>query len=294
MPISIGVHGGAGPRVEGDVGAVFGEGCLEAARLGYAILQAGGSAVDAVEAAAVAMEDAPLFNAGTGGALNADGEVELDAALMSGERLSAGGVAAVRRVRHPVQLARWVMERTSHLLLVGEGAEAFAVEQGLVLIDPTTLITARQRQRWEKARAAQVAPTTGGTIGVVACDQHGHVAAATSTGGTVLKRRGRVGDSPLIGAGTYADDLGGAVSCTGQGEAIIKVVLAKYASDLLATGREPMAVASDALKELDRVGGDGGLILVDREGRLGWAFNSQRMSRAWIDAQGQEGWGFQQ
>lgn len=284
MATAILVHGGAGP-VGDDDGRAFTEGCLAAARAGYAVLQRGGSALDAVVAAAVVLEDDPLFNAGTGAVLNADGEVELDAAVMEGERLLAGAVAAVRTVKNPVLLAREVMARTEHVLLAGPGADAFAREAGFPEVAQETLITQRARARWQKALNERGAPAGGGTIGAVALDARGHVAAGTSTGGTVLKRVGRVGDSPLIGSGTYADDRGGAVSCTGHGEAMIRVVLAKH-------GREAMAAAEEALRTLDRVGGKGGLILVDPSGGLGFAFNTERMSRAWVHSDRGEGGGF--
>lgn len=287
MSFAILVHGGAGPAASDDVAEQYGERCLAAARRGHALLREGRPALDVVEAAAVALEDDPLFNAGTGSCLNADGEVEMDASIMDGASLSVGAVAAVRAVRNPVLLARAVMERTSHVLLAGDGAEQLARELGVPACDPKSLIT-------EGAlRAFRLAKEQGhGTIGAVAVDAHGHVAAATSTGGVRLKRRGRVGDSPVPGAGIYADDLGGAVSCTGQGEAILRVVLAKKCSDLLSQGLSPQEAARRALAELERVGGTGGLIAVDRHGTLAWAHNTQRMTRAWIDARGAEGWGF--
>lgn len=283
---SIIVHGGAGPLAGGAADcAAAAAGCLAAARAGYAVLRAGGSAVDAVTTAVVVLEDDPNFNAGTGSVLNVAGEVEMDAALMDGHGGRAGAVALVRTVKNPILLARLVMERTTHVLLAGEGAESFAREQGVPAIAPDSLITPASRRRWEQARVI-----SHGTVGAVACDGD-HVAAATSTGGTSLKRRGRIGDSPLLGCGTYASDGGGAASCTGLGEAIMRAVLAKSAVDLLAQDLHPTLAAERVLPLLADMGGDGGLILVDWRGRLGLAFNTARMAHAWVDAQQTEGSG---
>lgn len=280
--MSILVHGGAGPIAPDDDAAQIQAGCLAAARIGAAILARGGSALDAVVEAVVALEDDPLFNAGTGGALNSNGDVETDASLMTGVDRSCGAVAALEDVKNPVRLARLVMERTPHVLLVGAGARAFAAEQGLALLPKGALVTDRARRKL----------ASHGTVGAVARDRHGHVAAATSTGGTTGKRPGRVGDSPLIGAGTFADDALGACSCTGLGEAIIRAGLARHACDLLARGDPADVVARRAITELARFRGDGGLILVDAQGRLGVAFDTQRMARAWVEDDGREGAGF--
>jgi beta-aspartyl-peptidase (threonine type) len=299
MSGSIVVHGGAGRFMSGpeDDAEAARAGVRTAARAGYAILRAGGAALDAVVAAVVALEDDPAFNAGTGSSLNADGEVEMDAALMVGDGARAGAVAGVRTVRNPILLARLVMERTPHVLLAGAGADAFARDQAVPAVAPGSLVTPAARRAWERgAVATAVAPnpaTTGkhGTVGAVAFDG-ARVAAATSTGGTARKHAGRIGDSPLIGCGTYASDGAGAVSCTGLGEAIIRAVLGKSAVDLLATGEPSMSAAAHAVSLLARLGGYGGLILVDGRGRLGWAFNTDRMARAWVDADGREGVAF--
>jgi beta-aspartyl-peptidase (threonine type) len=291
------VHGGAGKRNADDDGAEVQRGCLAAARLGHAVLERGGSALDAVIAAVTALEDDPLFNAGTGSALNADGEVEMDASVMTGE-LQAGAVAAIRAIKNPIRLARLVMERTTHVLLAADGAHRFAREQAVPFVDPTTLVTERALRRFHAAStplhgaAVDGLVTSTGTVGAVACDKAGRVAAATSTGGTTGKMPGRVGDTPLIGCGTYADALGGACSCTGFGEAIIKVTLARSAVDGLRSGLDPMEVAKTAVATLERGGGDGGLILVDAKGRMGLAFNTQRMARAWVSPDGRFGSGF--
>lgn len=291
MPYAILVHGGAGNLSSHDRALACANGCLAAARIGHAILASGGSALDAVEAACRALEDDPLFNAGTGSCLNADGEVEMDAAIMEGSSLRAGGVAAVRTVKNPISLARRVMEDSPHVLLAAGGAERFAREQGIPPHPPSLLVTPRALERWEKERAKELAPKPG-TVGAVAVDSSGRMAAATSTGGMSGKRAGRVGDSPLPGCGLYADDRGGAVSATGDGEKIIRVVLSKFVSDRMAAGESAALATAAAIHELERVGGEAGVIAVDRSGRLGFATNAAQMSRASIDASGREesGW----
>jgi beta-aspartyl-peptidase (threonine type) len=282
------VHGGAGPRSEADGDDEQSRaGALAAARAGHQVLRSGGSALDAVETACRALEDDPVFNAGHGAVLNEDGVAELDASIMDGATLKAGAVAVVTTLANPITAARRVMELTRHVLLVGAGAEAFAHEAGLPRIDNAALITPRARARFEAERLA-----THGTVGVVAVDQHGHVAAGTSTGGTSSKKRGRVGDSPLIGCGTYADDRWGAVSCTGVGEYIIRVTLARRVLDFLERGVSAQAAAEAGLAEVVRLGGDAGLIVVTPTGELAWATSSERMSRAWVDGAGAEGSGF--
>jgi beta-aspartyl-peptidase (threonine type) len=294
---SILVHGGAGPLGEHRDERMAG--CLAAARRGHAILARGGSALDAVEAAVVALEDDPLFNAGTGSCLNAEGNVEMDASIMNGEELSAGAVAVVSTIKNPIRLARAVMEQTPHVLLAAEGAARFAREIGVPFCDPRSLVTEHARRQLAvelakartltNAQATKTRQTGGGTVGAVARDAHGHVAAATSTGGMTGKRPGRIGDAPLIGCGTYADDLAGAASSTGHGEMIIKVVLAKTACELLRAGRAPSDGAQAAINDLRRVQGTAGIILVDRNGRLGFGFNTESLARAWVDSDGMEG-----
>lgn len=285
------VHGGAGPRSIDDDEALQRQGCLLAARAGHAALEAGASALDAVELACRLLEDDPHFNAGTGATLNAAGEVELDASIMSGQDLSAGAVACVRSVKNPISAARLVLERSGHVLLVGPGAEDFVHAEGLPRVEPSSLVTPRALARWQ-ARTS----VAHGTIGAVAVDGQGHVAAGTSTGGTSGKRPGRVGDSPLIGCGTCADDRTGAVSCTGVGEVIIRVGLARVALELLARGASAAQAAQRALDEVRRLAslgtaGDAGLILVTSGGELAWAHHSERMARAWVTNDG-EGTGF--
>jgi beta-aspartyl-peptidase (threonine type) len=280
VPVIV-VHGGAGSRpAEGPDAEAARAACARAASLGHAILVAGGAALDAVQAAVRALEDDERFNAGRGSALTRDGTVELDAAIMSGDGLRVGAVAALSGVRNPVDLARRVLDDGEHALLVGEGALAFARETGVALCAPDFHVSERARADLARELARRGRPTGGGTVGAVALDAAGHVAAATSTGGMVGQRAGRVGDSPLPGAGTYADDEAGAASATGHGERIMQVALTKTAIELLHAGRPAREAAAAALATLDRVGGRGGLIVVDRAGGVGAAFNTTSMSWA--------------
>lgn len=319
MPISLIVHGGAWDIPDDEV-AEHQAGCRAALQAGWQVLQAGGAALDAVEAAVRVLEDAPIFDAGVGSVLNRDGDVELDAAIMDGPTLRSGAVAAVRRVRNPIALARRVLE-SQVILLVGQGAERFAQAAGLPLCDPAELIVERERARWQellsqqdfrsqdafgakkdegaRGRGGEAANSSappdplalspsqplshpGDTVGCVALDWSGRLAAGTSTGGTANKLPGRVGDSPLIGAGLYADNQTGGCSTTGWGESIMKVLLAKTATDLIGAGLDPMAAARQAIDILARrVGGLGGCILLDGAGRVGLAFNTPRMAYAY-------------
>ena len=292
MSTSLIVHGGAGDwSAEDREGEVLVGACRAAAQAGFEILRAGGSALDAATAAVVVLEDDPRFNAGTGSALTVEGEVECDASVMCGDG-RAGAVGALRDVKNPIRLARLVMERTPHVLLVGAGASAFAVECGVPSLAPQALVTERMRDKWRAALARAAAAPSGGTVGCVARDAAGHVAAATSTGGMMLKRQGRVGDSAVIGAGTYAEDGAGAVSCTGVGEAFIKAAAGKQAVEALRAGRSPGEAARQVLPLVRRHGGSGGLICVDAAGRIGLAFDTARMAHAWIDTEGRVGGGF--
>jgi beta-aspartyl-peptidase (threonine type) len=264
---SIIVHGGAGPIKDDSLPARL-EGCKAAALAGWTILQRGGAALDAVEAAVVVLEDNPLFNAGTGSTLNSFGKVETDAAIMDGHSLRAGAVAAVSGIKNPIKLARRVMEDGHHVMLASEGALLFARQIGFPQCAPDSLIVERERNRWESKH---------GTVGCVAFDSNGELAVATSTGGIFKKLPGRVGDSPLIGCGTYADEFG-AVSCTGHGEAIIRVVLAKSTTDMLRAAVEPQVAATQAVDLLvKKIGSTGGLIVIDRQGKIGYARNTTHM-----------------
>jgi L-asparaginase / beta-aspartyl-peptidase len=290
---AIAVHGGAGALDDSGTSGLGPdaprcEGVGRAAAAAWDLLRRGGSALDAVALAASMLEDDPTFNAGTGATLTATGGVELDASLMDGATLAAGAVACVKDVRNPVLLARAVLERSGHVLLVGEGASGYARESGIPAWPNERLVTPHQRARFDAARGVKPVLVGGGTIGAVARDARGHVAAATSTGGTFLKRPGRVGDSPLIGAGTYADDRLAAVSATGEGERIIRVTLARHVADLVGAGLGASEAAEAGIRVLgERVGGSGGVIVVGPTGVPGFAFNTPAMARAWSDAAGQ-------
>ena len=289
---AIAVHGGAGALDDSGTSglgpdAPRQEGVGRAAAAAWDVLRSGGSALDAVVLAATLLEDDPTFNAGTGATLTGSGDVELDASLMEGANLAAGAVACVKDVKNPVLLARAVLERSGHLLLVGEGASGFAREMGIPAWPNDRLVIPQQRARFDAARGVKPVPVGGGTIGAVARDRAGHVAAATSTGGTFLKRPGRVGDSPIIGAGTYADDLLAAVSATGHGEPIIRITLARLIADLVGSGRSASEAAAEGIRILGaRVGGQGGVIVVGPSGEPGFAYNTPAMARAWSDGSG--------
>ncbi|MGZ8532645.1 MAG: isoaspartyl peptidase/L-asparaginase family protein [Candidatus Binatia bacterium] len=269
---SIIVHGGAGPIKDDSLPARL-TGCQAAALAGWEMLRAGGNSLDAAEAAVIVLEDNPLFNAGTGSTLNSLGQVEMDAAIMAGDGLRAGAVAAVTGIKNPIALARRVLEDGRHVLIAGEGAALFARAIGFPECAPASLIVASEKQRWDNKH---------GTVGCVAFDQNGKLAAATSTGGIFNKLPGRVGDSPLIGCGTYANRVG-AVSCTGYGEAIIRATLARDAVQLLQGGSEPSEAAGLALANLAALtGSSAGLILIDSRGRVGYARNTTHMPVCYV------------
>jgi L-asparaginase / beta-aspartyl-peptidase len=284
-------HGGAGG--DPDDKPTYREALGEALGRGWAVLRRGGSAVDAVEATIQAMENHPRFNAGYGSALTERGTVECDASIMEGDALKAGAVGAVSGVRSAIGLARRILEDGRHILLVGDGALDFAREQGVPLCPPDALVTDRQRRSLAKHLAARqktaaqrtsgpVGGTVGGTVGAVAIDIQGRVVAGTSTGGYTGKRPGRVGDSALIGAGTYADSRLGGVSTTGHGEAFIRTVLAKTALDILKELDDPQLAAEVSLDIVREDGrGDGGLILMDWRGRLAHAHSTTFMPVGW-------------
>lgn len=307
---SLAAHGGAGVIERGHLKpaqeAAYRQAMAHAAEAGAAVLRAGGRALAACEEGVRVMEDDPLFNAGRGSVFTADGGVEMDAAVMDGRDLSAGAIAGVTSVKNPVSLARAVMERSPHVFLVGHGAEAFARSVGLDTAPPAYFFTARRWSALERELdrrglpppprpegvvddlAAALAHDEGkrGTVGVVARDVHGDVAAATSTGGTTGKRWGRVGDSPLIGAGTYASNRGCAVSATGAGEFFIRLAAAKEISALVEHKGLALQAAVDAVvqDQLTAVGGDGGVIAVAPDGAIAWGFNCAGMYRARLSA----------
>jgi beta-aspartyl-peptidase (threonine type) len=313
------VHGGAW-AIPPEATAAHQAGVREALETGYAVLSLGGSALDAVEAAVSILEDDPVFDAGRGSFLTSDGRVQLDALLMDGGRMKAGGVACVERLRNPIQAARLVLERSPHIYLVGPGAEQFVHSHGMTLIENSELVLDRERERLAQAQAREAAgqadesfaggglnddqepkpaippdpdiragaifyeePSPGfdshDTVGAVALDAYGNLAAATSTGGTLNKTPGRVGDSSLIGCGCYADNLSAAVSLTGWGEPIMKLVLGKWATDRVASGTAPEIAAREAIEYLyNRLGGHGGIILLGPDGRFGLAHNTPAMA----------------
>jgi beta-aspartyl-peptidase (threonine type) len=296
------VHGGAW-AIPQDAAPAHEAGVRNALDTGYAILSGDGSALDAVEAAVAVMEDDPTFDAGRGSFLTSDGRVQLDALLMDGGRMKAGGVACVERLRNPIHAARVVLEKSPHVYFVGAGAEQFALAHGMTLIDNSELVLDRERRRLIEAQARQAAgladatfsgleddksPETAlsraaleshDTVGAVALDAAGNLAAGTSTGGTLNKTPGRVGDSSLIGCGCFADNLSAAVSLTGWGEPIMKLVLGKWATDRVAAGSAPEFAAREAMSYLyNRLGGHGGIILLGPDGRFGLAHNTPAMA----------------
>ncbi|MEA3309065.1 MAG: isoaspartyl peptidase/L-asparaginase [Chloroflexota bacterium] len=276
------VHGGAW-FIPARQQAGFIAGCRQAALAGWELLTAGGSALDAVEAAVRLLEDNPLFDAGRGSYLNQAGDVEMDAIIMDGKNLELGAVAALQRVRHPVSLARKVMERTEHSFFVGNGALQVAQELGVPLCEPETLLGKSEDPDTEDSWAPPEMRTPADTVGAVALDIAGNLAVATSTGGTPNKKAGRVGDSPLVGSGAYADNESGAASATGWGERLMRIVPSKTACDYLTQGYSAQAAAEATIRLLAaRVAGYGGLILVDREGIVGLAHNTPQMSYAYI------------
>jgi beta-aspartyl-peptidase (threonine type) len=282
------VHGGAW-AIPDDMVEAHLNGVRNAMAAGWRVLAGGGDALDAVEEAVVVMEDDETFDAGRGSFLNRDGKVQLDALIMDGATLRAGGVGCVERLRNPVRAARKILSESPHVYFVAEGAERFASEHGIQLCTNEDLIVPREVKRLQEfqARGAAGQPDlfapaiSHDTVGAVALDGHGNIAAATSTGGTLNKAPGRLGDSSLIGCGCYADNKTAAASTTGWGEPIMKLVLAKWAADRVAAGNLPEWVAAEAINYLEsRVQGHGGMILLDARGRFGIAHNTPRMAWA--------------
>ncbi|HEV2960765.1 MAG TPA: isoaspartyl peptidase/L-asparaginase [Candidatus Angelobacter sp.] len=285
------IHGGAW-AIPDDMVEAHLRGVREALTIGWRLLERGGSAIDAVEAAIVSMEDDEAFDAGRGSFLTRDGRVQLDAFMMDGNTLRAGGVGCVEHIRNPIRVARLVFEKSPHVYFVAEGAERFAREHGVQLCRNEELVIEREVQRLKEAQAklaaspqnsAPVGPEFGhDTVGAVALDMRGDLASGTSTGGTLNKAPGRVGDSSLIGCGCYADNQSAAVSCTGWGEPIMKLVLGKWAADQVKEGHTPEIASSDAIKYLKaRLNGHGGIILLDGNGRFGISHNTPRMAWAY-------------
>ena len=296
-PVAIVIHGGAGvierSKMTAEHAAAYRAGLAAALDAGYAVLERGGTSHDAVVAAVRHMEDDPQFNAGRGAVLDEGGDAELDAAIMDGAGPRAGAVAAVYHVKNPIELARLVMDRSPHVLLVGDGAEEFALEQGVALVPRgyfRTEARTRQLEEERRAAAARAAGSAGsmGTVGAVALDRTGNLAAATSTGGLSNKHRGRVGDSPLIGAGTYANNESCAVSGTGDGEYFIRQVVAYDVCALVQYRHMALAAAVHEVVQvkLRRTGGEGGVIALDRAGNIAMDYNSAGMFRGARDSRG--------
>jgi beta-aspartyl-peptidase (threonine type) len=291
MQPSIIVHGGAGDWPPELHEAAL-KGTRRAVEAGWDVLSTGGSSMDAVEAAIVVMEDDEAFDAGRGSFLNAEGQVELDAGFMNGELLQVGAIAGVQFIQNPIRLARVVMEKSDHVFLVAAGAQRFAAKMGFRPCELTDLAIPREFERWQKAlrehteSARSASSRACDTVGCVAIDVRGHLAAGTSTGGTANKMPGRVGDVPMVGCGFYADDQRGGASSTGWGEAIAKVLLARLALGYLRSLGDPQRAAQAAIQELhDRVGGVGGVILLSPAGQPGWHYNTPYMPRAYQTAE---------
>jgi len=299
-PYVLVIHGGAGTILKANMTdekeAAYLQALNAALDAGERILENGGSALDAVEAAVRTMEDSPLFNAGKGAVFTHDGVNELDASIMNGKDLASGAVAGVKTVRNPISLARAVMEKSGHVFLSREGAEAFAREVGAQMVDTSYFYTEDRWRSLQKALKLEdgssflsedeaMIDEKFGTVGAVALDRSGHLAAATSTGGMTNKRWGRIGDSPVIGAGTYADDRSCAVSCTGHGEFFIRLHLASRVSSAMLYGGQTLEEAAEGIihQDLQDLGGTGGLIGVDREGNITMPFNTAGMYRGFTN-----------
>jgi L-asparaginase / beta-aspartyl-peptidase len=283
------VHGGAGGWKNKDETVVL-LGVREAASEGWRVLSQGGSALDAVEAATKILEDAPPFDAGIGSFLNNQGEVEMDALITDGENIDFGAIAAVQHIRYPISLARLVMTKSKHRFFVAEGAEQFAVSLGVELVPNLTFVTEEEFLAFlERSKKENPEEPGLGTVGAVALDNFGHMASATSTGGSPHKLKGRVGDVPVYGAGGYSDDRIGGASATGIGENIMRHFLSKYTIDLVATGNSPHAAANFAVNHvaehipLPEVG----IIVIDRNGNLGAAHTTSAMPIGWVDSNGE-------
>jgi beta-aspartyl-peptidase (threonine type) len=302
--IGLAIHGGAGTiersKITPEGEREYRAGLERALAAGYEILKRGGSSLDATEAAVRVLEDDPHFNAGKGSVFTSAGTHEMDAAIMDGKTLAAGAVASLKHIKNPITLARLVMEKSGHVMMDCEGAEAFAKENGIELVDQKYFFTQKRWDALEKIKAAEKSRTSGvgkkflitdqdrhGTVGAVALDQSGDLAAATSTGGTTNKRPGRVGDTPVIGAGTYANNATCAVSATGDGEYFIRATVGRDVSALMEyRGMSLKDAAQAALDKVASLGGEGGLIAIDRQGNMTLPFNTAGMYRGYVDPNG--------
>lgn len=293
-PISLALHGGAGTitraLMDAEKEVLYKSALKEALESGYTILKQDGSALDAVEATVKVLEDSPLFNAGKGSVFTNSGTHEMDASIMEGKTLQAGAVASISGIKNPIGLARVVMEKSGHVMLAGKGAEIFAKEQGFEFLSESYFYDEFRFQQWQEAKNNGVTQLDHtplnekkfGTVGAVACDSQGNVAAATSTGGMTNKKYGRVGDSPVIGAGNYANNATCAVSCTGSGEYFIRGVVAYDVSCLMEYKSLSLEKACNTVihERLLKIGGDGGLVAVDAKGNIALPFNTEGMYRA--------------
>jgi beta-aspartyl-peptidase (threonine type) len=307
-PITLVIHGGAGTikreNMTPEKEQAYHQALHAALDSGYAILEKGGKSVDAVIAAIKVMEDSPLFNAGKGAVFTSEGKNELDASIMDGSTLMAGAVAGVTTIKNPITAAYAVMTKSEHVMLIGKGAETFAKDQGIEIVDPSYFFDSARYQQWQKLKQKElgkeasmrdyfedpfIKDTKFGTVGAVALDQSGNIAAGTSTGGMNNKKWGRVGDAPIIGAGTYADNHTCGISCTGYGEYFIRLSVAHNISSMMEYGNATLQAAADTviIKKLTRLGGDGGMIGLDRQGNISMTFNSEGMYRGFIQKKGE-------
>jgi L-asparaginase / beta-aspartyl-peptidase len=299
------IHGGAGTILKQNMSPEKEKAYMDALdfalQTGYKILSDGGSSIDAVEATIKTMEDSPLFNAGKGAVFNAEGKNELDASIMEGKTLMAGSVASLTTVKNPISAAKTVMIKSPHVMMIGKGAEEFAKKNNLEIVDPSYFYTEDRYQQWKKAKAKADSTSTGmlynkypdykyGTVGAVALDKDGNIAAGTSTGGMTMKKYGRVGDSPIIGAGTYANNNTCGVSCTGWGEYFIRSVVAYDISALMEYKNYTVSKATEEviLKKVPKLGGNGGAIAMDNKGNISMTFNTEGMYRGYIKSTGEK------
>ena len=308
------IHGGAGTILKSQMTPekekVYQQGLNDALQTGYNILSKGGAALDAVEASIKVLEDNPLFNAGKGAVFTNEGKNELDASIMDGKTLKAGAVAGVTTIKNPITAARAVMDKSEHVMMAGKGAEKFAQQQGCTIVDPSYFFTEDRWKALQKAKAddslksihgdsvkpkallKQVSNSDYkyGTVGCVALDMQGNLAAGTSTGGMTNKKFGRIGDSPVIGAGTYANNATCAISCTGYGEYFIRLVMAKSVSDKMELAHQNLTDATNEMimHKLGELGGDGGLIAVDKDGNIAMPFNTSGMYRGYMTSDGKK------
>ena len=306
------IHGGAGTILKSQMTPekekAYQQGLNDALQKGYEVLSKGGTALDAVEATIEVMEDNPLFNAGKGAVFTHEGKNEMDAAIMDGKTLKAGAVAGVTNIKNPITAARAVMDKSGHVMMAGKGAEQFAAQQGCIIVDPSYFFTEDRWKALQKAKAddslkpferdtsksflkqSENKDYKYGTVGCVALDVYGNLAAGTSTGGMTNKKFGRIGDSPIIGAGTYANNSTCAISCTGYGEYFIRLVMAKSVSDRMELGHETLQQAANEMimHKLGDLGGDGGLIAVDKNGNISMPFNTTGMYRGYMTSDGKK------